>query len=82
MFLFGAALLVLFMLSIVFAVVGVHALLLGRMPGRWLQQRVRQPRLWGADALLMLISWNFHSLSLAAVGIGLVALGHVLKSMQ
>lgn len=82
LFLFGAPLLVLFTLSIVLAVVGEHALLLGRMPGRWLQQRVRQPRLWGAGAMLMLQSWNFHSLSLLAVGIGLVALGHVLKPMQ
>jgi hypothetical protein len=82
LFLFGTGLLVLFTLSIVFAVIGVHALLLGRMPGQWLQQRVRQPRLWGAGALLILISWNFHSLSLLAVGIGLVALGHVLKPMR
>ncbi|MFF4758847.1 hypothetical protein [Streptomyces sp. NPDC001292] len=80
LFLFG--LLMLITLSIIFAVVGAHALLLGRMPGQWLQQRVRQPRLWGAGALLMLISWNLHSLSLLAVGIGLVALGHVLKPMQ
>ncbi|MBA4864249.1 hypothetical protein H1V43_23400 [Streptomyces sp. PSKA54] len=79
LFLFGALFLVLFMLSIVFAVIGVHALLLGRMPGQWFQQRVRQPRLWGAGALLMLISWNFHSLSLLAVGVGLVALGHVVR---
>ncbi|WP_073946062.1 hypothetical protein [Streptomyces kebangsaanensis] len=82
MVLIAAGFLVLFILSIFFAVVGVYALLLGRMPGQWLQRRVRQPRLWGVGSLLMLISWKFHSLSLLAVGIGLVALGHVLKPMQ
>ncbi|MFJ9381464.1 hypothetical protein [Streptomyces sp. NPDC101455] len=52
---------------------------LGRMPGHWLQQRVRQPGLWGAGVLLMLVSWNVHSPSLFTLGIGLVALGHVVK---
>ncbi|MEV5082924.1 hypothetical protein ACIQFZ_14525 [Streptomyces sp. NPDC093064] len=58
---------------------GVHALLLGRMPGRWLPRLVRQPRLWGVGALLMLVSWNVHSLPLLTVGVGLVVLGHVMK---
>lgn len=75
MFIFGVLVLMLF----IWAVLGVHGLLLGRMPDHWLQQRVRQPRLWGAGALLMLVSWNVHSPSLLAVGIGLVALGHVVK---
>lgn len=79
MFIIGVLALALFILGIVWAVLGVHALLLGRMPGRWLQQRVRQPRLWGAGALLMLVSWNGHSPSLLTIGIGLVALGHVVK---
>ena len=79
MFIIGALALTLFILAIMWAVLGVHALFLGRMPGQWLQQRVRQPRLWGAGALLMLVSWNVHSPSLLAVGIGLVALGHVVK---
>lgn len=76
---FGALNLILVTLAIIWAAIGVHALLLGRMPGQWLQQRVRQPRLWGAGALLMLISSNLHSPSLLAVGIGLVALGHAVK---
>ena len=76
---FIAVALVLAILAMVWAVLGVHALLLGRMPGRWLPQLVRQPRLWGAGALLMLVSWNVRSLSLLAVGVGLVALGHVMK---
>lgn len=67
-------------LAIILAVIGVHALLLGRMPGQWLQQRVRQPRLWGAGAILMLISWNLRSPSLLIVGVGLVALGHAVTS--
>jgi hypothetical protein len=79
LFIFGVLALALFVLALVWAVLGAHALLLGRMPGHWLQQRVRQPRLWGAGALLMLASWNVHSLSLLAIGVGLVALGHVVK---
>ncbi|MFJ9203041.1 hypothetical protein [Streptomyces flaveolus] len=55
------------------AVIGVQALLLGRMPGAWLRQRVWQPRLWGAGAILILISWN-GSPTLLVVGFGLVAL--------
>ncbi|MCX0248009.1 hypothetical protein [Streptomyces drozdowiczii] len=69
----------LFILVIVWAVLGVHGLLLGRMPGHWLQQRVRQPRLWGGGALLMLLSLSVDSPSLHAVGVGLVVLGHVVK---
>ncbi|MEV1025080.1 hypothetical protein [Streptomyces sp. NPDC050264] len=78
-FIIGVLTLTLFILAIMWAVLGVHALFLGRMPGRRLQQRVRQPRLWGAGALLMLVSWNVHSSSLLAIGIGLVAWGHVVK---
>lgn len=78
MFSFGALALLLLALAFAWVVLGVHALLLGRMPGNWLQRHVRQPRLWGAGALLMVVSWNAESLSLLAVG--LVALGHVMKS--
>ncbi|MET8407352.1 hypothetical protein ABZV34_04450 [Streptomyces sp. NPDC005195] len=67
------------MAAIAWAVLGVHALLLGSMPGQWLPRLVRQPRLWGAGALLMLVSWNLGSPSLLVVGIGIVALGHVAK---
>lgn len=59
-------------------VLGLHGLLLGRLPGRWLQHHVRQPRLWGAGALLVACS-GFDHPSLSAVGIGLIALGHVVK---
>ncbi|MFD4483508.1 hypothetical protein ACFWPU_46510 [Streptomyces sp. NPDC058471] len=79
MFIFVVLAVVLFTLAIIWAVLGVHGLLLGRMPGHWLQHRVRQPSVWGAGALLMLVSWNTHSPSLLVVGIGLVALGHVMK---
>lgn len=74
-------LLILFVLVIAWAVLGIHGLLLGRMPGQWLQRHVRQPRLWGAGALLMLFSWK-DSPSLLVVGIGLVALGHVVKRTE
>jgi hypothetical protein len=59
-------------------VLGLHGLLLGRMPGRLLRRHVRQPRLWGAGALLVACG-GFEYPSLTVVGIGLVALGHVVK---
>ncbi|MEU1485557.1 hypothetical protein [Streptomyces sp. NPDC005752] len=79
MLLFGVLALMLFILVIVWVALGVHGLLLGRMPGHWLQRRVRQPRVWGAGALLIPASGYAHSPSLLVVGIGLVALGHVMK---
>ncbi|MCT9106106.1 hypothetical protein N4G69_10765 [Streptomyces mirabilis] len=72
-------LLVLLVAAITVAVLGVHALLLGRMPGRRLPRLVRQPRLWGAGALLVLVSWNLESGTLFVVSLGLIALGHVVK---
>ncbi|MFD5040048.1 hypothetical protein ACFWNI_23600 [Streptomyces sp. NPDC058377] len=74
-----SALLLLIALAIAWAVLGVHALLLGRMPGHRLPRLVRQPRVWGAGALLMVVSWNQGSPTLLVIGIGLVALGHVMK---
>jgi hypothetical protein len=79
LFLFVVLALTLLTLAIIWAVLEMHSLLLGRMPGHWLQQRVRQPRLWGAGALLMLISRHANSPSLLAMGIGLVVPGHVVK---
>lgn len=79
MFTFLVLSFVLVALAIALAVIGVHALLLGRMPGRWLQQRVRQPRFWGAGAILILISWNLRSSALLVVGVGLIAIGHAVK---
>ncbi|MFH8936878.1 hypothetical protein [Streptomyces griseosporeus] len=76
MFLFLAIALVLFTLAIWWAVLGLHALLLGRMPGRRLARLVRHPRLWGAGALLVLVGGRL-SPSLCVIGVGLVALGHV-----
>ncbi|SEE15048.1 hypothetical protein SAMN05216489_05665 [Streptomyces sp. 3213] len=60
------------------AVLGVHGLLLGRMPGTWLQRHVRHPRLWGAGALLVACG-GFSYRSLIVVGVGLIALGHVVR---
>ncbi|MBK3580403.1 hypothetical protein JHN63_42790 [Streptomyces sp. MBT65] len=82
MFTFLVLALVLVATAVILAVLGIHALLLGRVPGRWLQRRVRQPRLWGAGVLVMLASLNRQSVSLLAIGIGLVALGHVAKPMR
>ncbi|MEV6617547.1 hypothetical protein AB0N31_27590 [Streptomyces sp. NPDC051051] len=76
---FGVLGLALMVAAIAWTVLGVHALLLGRMPGRRLPRLVRQPRLWGAGALLALLSANLESPSLLAVSVGLMALGHVVK---
>ncbi|XMN05739.1 hypothetical protein ACK8N7_06705 [Streptomyces griseobrunneus] len=76
---FVVLLLVAVVLGSVWTALGMHGPLLGRMPGRLLQRHVQQPRLWGAGALLMVISRSAHSPSLLVIGIGLVALGHVVK---
>ncbi|GGQ26993.1 hypothetical protein GCM10010279_39000 [Streptomyces mutabilis] len=60
------------------AVLGVHGLLLGRMPGRWLQRHVRQPRVWGTGALLVAVG-GFSYPTVAVIGVGLITLGHVVK---
>lgn len=59
-------------------VLGIHGLLLGRMPGRWLQRSVRRPRVWGTGALLAAFS-GFDYPTVTVIGVGLVALGHVMK---
>jgi hypothetical protein len=58
------------------AVLGIHGLLLGRMPGRFLPRHVKRPRVWGAGALLVAIG-GFTFPTLAVVGLGLVVIGHV-----
>ncbi|MDG9690639.1 hypothetical protein ACH4NS_01685 [Streptomyces mutabilis] len=60
------------------AVLGVHGLLLGRMPGRWLQRHVGQPRVWGAGALSVAVGGFSHP-TVAVIGLGLIALGHAMK---
>ncbi|MBP2583753.1 hypothetical protein J3A78_004231 [Streptomyces sp. PvR006] len=62
-------------------VLGIHALLLGRLPGRRLPRYVRQPRLWGTGAVLVSCV-GFGSATLFVVGLGLVALGHTMKSVS
>ena len=70
------ALFVAIALALTGAVLGIHALFLGRVPGRWLQRHVRRPRVWGAGALLLV--WGaFWSPSAAVIGVGLVAIGYV-----
>lgn len=72
---FGA-LSVAIVLALAGAVLGIHALILGRVPGRWIQRHVRRPRVWGAGALLLV--WGaFWFPSAAVVGVGLVAVGYV-----
>ncbi len=70
--------LVLVALWLACAVLGVHGLLLGRLPGGWLRRHVRQPRLWGAGALLVACGGAAHP-TLVVIGIGLIALGHVVR---
>lgn len=59
-------------------VLGIHALLLGRLPGRRLATWVRQPRLWGAGVLLV-SGLGFGSATVLVIGLGLVALGYTVK---
>ncbi|MFC9278093.1 hypothetical protein [Streptomyces collinus] len=54
--------------------VGVYALAVGRVPGRWLRRNVEQPRVWGAGALLLAVGISFSS-TVAIVGGGLITLG-------
>ena len=68
----------LFTLWVAWVVLGVHGLLLGRMPGRRLRRGVRQPRVWGAGALLVAVGGFGHPTGVV-VGVGLVALGCVRK---
>ncbi|WJV47524.1 hypothetical protein [Streptomyces flavofungini] len=67
---------VLFTLALACAVLGIHGLALGRLPGMWLQRHVKQPRVWGAGALLLVVG-AFWSATIAVIGIGLLAIGHV-----
>lgn len=71
----GGALLAMLGVGVMGAVLGLHGLLLGRLPGRWLQRHVHRPRVWGTGALLVVASWG--SPFLCVVGLGLVAVGHV-----
>jgi hypothetical protein len=61
------------------AVLGLHGLLLGRIPGRLLQRHVRRPRVWGTGALLLAVG-GFSSPAIAVIGVGLIAIGHVMKA--
>ncbi|MFJ8798799.1 hypothetical protein [Streptomyces sp. NPDC102487] len=66
---------------VVFAVtmLGIHAVLLGRMPGPRLAGWIRRPRLWGVGVLLMVCSARFGGATALVIGLGLVTLGHVAK---
>lgn len=62
-------------------VLGMHGLLLGRLPGRRLAVWGRQPRLWGVGAVLV-ACLGFGSATLFVIGLGLVALGHTVRSSR
>ncbi|MFG2449247.1 hypothetical protein ACGFSG_07715 [Streptomyces sp. NPDC048512] len=66
---------------VVFAVtvLGIHALLLGRMPGPQPARWIHRPRLWGVGVLLVVCSARFGGATALVIGIGLVTLGHVVK---
>lgn len=56
--------------------VGIYALALGRVPGRWLQRNVEHPRIWGAGALMLATGVSFSSV-VAFIGAGLITLGYL-----
>ncbi len=62
---------------VVLCVAGIHAVLVGRVPGRLLRYRVQRPRVWGAGTILLALTWSLGSLSVGVVGIGLMAIGYV-----
>lgn len=62
---------------VVLCVAGIHAVLAGRVPGRWLRYRVQRPRVWGAGVILLALTWSLDSLYSGVVGIGLMAIGYV-----
>ncbi|MFF4078233.1 hypothetical protein ACFYZN_02370 [Streptomyces sp. NPDC001777] len=78
---FGMTLMAMLLLAIAIVitlcVAGIHAILFGRVPGRWLRYRVRRPRVWGAGAVLLALARPLDSLCVCVVGIGLMAIGYV-----
>ncbi|MFJ7056398.1 hypothetical protein ACIQVA_01370 [Streptomyces microflavus] len=78
---FGTLLIAMLLLAmaivVALCVAGIHAVLLGRVPGRWLRYRVQRPRAWGAGAILLALAWPSGSLYACVVGIGLMAIGYV-----
>ncbi|MFJ2563948.1 hypothetical protein ACIQ8G_15675 [Streptomyces sp. NPDC094154] len=74
-----AVLAVLLTLAVAGVVLGVQAVLFGRISGRWLRWRVREPRLWGAGVLLLIVGW-FAAAEIAVLGAGLVALAYAVKA--
>lgn len=78
---FGAitlgALFVVITLALTGAVLGIHALILGRVPGRRLQRHVKRPRVCVWAGALLLVWGAFWSPSAAVIGVGLVAIGYV-----
>ncbi|MCX5006610.1 hypothetical protein OHB05_28905 [Streptomyces sp. NBC_00638] len=66
------------MLLVLGTTIGMYALALGRVPGRWLQRNVENPRVWGAGALL-LVAAVFSSRTVALIGAGLITLGYLKK---
>ncbi|MGW2865526.1 hypothetical protein [Streptomyces sp. NPDC001205] len=72
----GGALVTMLAAWTILAVLGIHGLLLGRMPGSRLYRRVRRPRLWGVGALAITGGWSTKSPSLAVIGLGLIAISY------
>ncbi|MET9896910.1 hypothetical protein ABZZ47_43450 [Streptomyces sp. NPDC006465] len=56
--------------------IGMYALILGRVPGRWLQRNVEHPRIWGAGALFLAAGVSYSS-TVAIIGAGLITLGYL-----
>ncbi|WUH95261.1 hypothetical protein OG900_37305 [Streptomyces sp. NBC_00433] len=71
-----------FVTAVAVALLGLHALVLGRVPSQWRGRRVRHPRVWGAGGVLVVASWRIHSVLLLAVGAVLVAVAYAPRTSR
>lgn len=69
--------LVVLAIAVTLAALGIHAVLLGRLPRNRLRRGVERPRVWGAGAISLALTVYTHSLTTLAVGVGLMAIGYV-----
>lgn len=79
MFVFGVPAPALFVPALVWAVPGVHALLPGRMPGHWGAATSAAAEALGSRSPTGAGELERSLASLLATGVGLVAVGHVVK---
>ena len=73
------SLIAMLVLGVTGAGLGIYALTCNRVPGRWLNKTVRNPRLWGTGLLFMVSSLAFVSWTPFIIGLGITVVGHAVK---